>query len=224
MKTIHKLILLLPLVFLFSQELTAQNFLRVNAGYLMPSGEYADKSVKEESGMAREGMGYSMAIYRVYDSGMGWSFTTGRHTNPMAVKNVKKMAKEEFGGEWDVSADQWRYYFAMPGFVYRVSWVIDAEVGVSAGYVYSVSPELRADYNIQGTSGQETLDESQSFAIALKPALRVAYPLNRWSLYVRWSAFLARPQFNVTLLDGEEYDVRRNIINQNIGIGVGYRF
>lgn len=224
MKPINKLILLLPLALFLSQNITAQNFLRVNAGYLIPSGKFADKSLEEDSGMAGQGMGYSMAFSRIYASGMGWNLIAGRHTNPMVVDGAETMAEKEFGGEWKISADPWKYYFVMPGFAYRVSGVMDAEVGLSAGYVYSISPELRADYTLSGETGQETLGENQSDAIALRPSLRISYPLNPWSLYFRWSFFLARPQFNVTLLDGKNYDIRRNIINQNIGIGVSYRF
>lgn len=217
-------LLIFSLLCLLTNAASAQNQLRVNAGYLIPSGEYADKSFEENSGMAGDGFGYSLEYLRTYPSGLGWSFIAGHHTNQMVFGNLEAMAEDEFGGEWRISGDPWSYYFLMPGFTYRFSWFLDIEASVSAGYVYSISPEIRLDYTISETSDKISLAESASDAPAVMPALRFSYPVQRWEVFLRWSTFLARPQFKVTLLDGEKYNVKQYIINMNLGLGIGYRF
>ncbi len=219
-----KTLMLLSLLWWVADTSLAQNHLRLNAGYLIPSGEYADKSFEENSGMAGDGYGYSLDYLHTYPSGMGWSLLAGHHTNPMVFGNLEALAEDEFGGEWSISGDPWSYYFLMPGFSYRISWFMDIGVSLSAGYVYSISPEIRMDYTISETSDKISLAESASDAPAVMPSIRFAYPAQRWEVFLRWSAFLARPQFKVTLLDGEKYDVKQYIINMNLGLGVGYRF
>lgn len=224
MKRIYGFLIFVISLVLNPGQADAQYALRVNAGYLAPSGKYADKSFKENSGMADNGLGYSLEFSKTYKIGLGWSLAFGRHTNQLAFGGAEEMAMDEFGGQWDISGDPWTYYFVMPGVYYRFSTMVDVEIGVWSGYVHSVSPELRADYTISGQSDQLKLDESKSEALALMPSLRIGYPFHDWTVFARWSAFLARPQFNVTLLDGEQYDVKQHIINMNLGLGLGYRF
>ncbi|HKK09864.1 MAG TPA: hypothetical protein VJ939_03465 [Bacteroidales bacterium] len=213
-------ILLIVVVFVDSK---AQNYFRVNAGYLIPSGEFADKSFEENSGMADEGFGYSVDFSKIYGSGLGWSLMAGKHTNTMDIGNLKQMAEDEFGGEWNIITDDWSYYFVMAGFLYQFSWGIDFEVGVSGGYVNSVSPAIHVDYQFNEQSDQLELPESKSEALAFMPRLRFSYPLKKFVLSLNASTFLARPKFKVTLLDGEEYNVKQYIINSNLGIGIGYK-
>lgn len=212
------------LLILVSQIACAQNYLHLNAGYLIPSGKYAEKSFKKDAGMADNGISYSLEFSKFYKSGLGWSIVAGQHKNQMSFGRLEEMAAEEFGGEWTISGDPWSYYFVMPGFAFRFSWVLNIEAGISAGYVNSISPETRLDYTISQQSDQLKLPESDSDALAVMPSFRFAYPLQNFTVFVRWSTFLARPQFTMTLLDGEEYDVKQNIINMNLGMGIGYRF
>ena len=206
------------------QMVLAQSYLHLNAGYLIPAGKYAEKSFNEDAGMAGEGLGYSLEFSKFYKSGLGWTIVAGQHKNQMAFGRLEEIAAEEFGGEWKISGDPWSYYFVMPGFAYHYSWVIDIEASLSAGYVYSISPETQLDYTISENEGQLRLPESNSDAMAVMPSLRIAYPLQNFTVFARWSTFLARPQFTMTLLDGKEYDVKQNIINMNLGMGIGYRF
>lgn len=223
MKTKLPVLILFAFTLLFNKA-EAQNYVRINAGYLIPSGEFADKSFEENSGMAGNGFGYSIGFSKVYGSGLGWSLAAGRHTNPMDIGNLQQMAEDELGGEWNVEADDWSYYFVMPGFFYRFTWGIDFEIGISGGYVNSVSPEIRVDYVLNEQSDHLELPESKSEALAVMPGLRFSYPLENWVLSLNASVFLARPKFKVTLLDGEKYNVKQYIINSNLGVGVGYRF
>ncbi len=202
----------------------SQSQFNINAGYLVPSGEFADKSFEENSGMADDGFGFAIDFTKIYGSGLGWSLIAGKHTNAMDIGNLQQMAEDEFGGEWDINTDDWSYYFVMAGFVYQFSWVIDIEAGVSGGYVNSVSPAIYVDYEFNGQSDQLELPESKSEALALMPRLRFSYPLKKFVLSLNASTFLARPKFKVTLLDGEEYDVKQYIINSNLGVGIGFKF
>jgi hypothetical protein len=219
-----QLLFSLLLLFLISSPVSGQGYLRLNGGYLEPSGEFADKSLEENSGMAGQGYSFSVDFTRIYGSGLGWSVVAGRHTNTMDISNLQQMAEEEFGGEWNVEADNWSYYFVMPGLAWRYPWWIDVEVVLSAGYVSSVSPAVRADYTLSGQSDQLELPESRSEALAVMPALRFSYSFQNWFVSLNASTFLARPKFKVTLLDGERYNVKQYIINYNAGVGLGYRF
>ena len=223
MKVKHVCIAII-LVFTAFTETQSQNYFRANVGYLIPSGEFADKSFEENSGMADEGFGFAIDFTKIYGSGLGWSLMAGKHTNAMDIGNLQQMAEDEFGGEWDINTDDWSYYFVMAGFVYQFSWVIDIEAGVSGGYVNSVSPAIYVDYEFNGQSDQLELPESKSEALALMPRLRFSYPMKNLVFSLNASTFLARPKFKVTLLDGEEYDVKQYIINSNLGVGIGYKF
>ncbi len=222
MKIKHICIAIILVVTAFTES-KSQNYFRANVGYLIPSGEFADKSFEENSGMADNGFGYSVDFSKIYGSGLGWSLTAGKHTNAMDIGNLQQMAEDEFGGEWNIDTDDWSYYFVMAGFVYQLSWVIDIEAGVSGGYVNSVSPAINVNYQINDQSDQLELPESTSEALALMPRLRFSYPLKKFVLSLNASTFLARPKFKVTLLDGEEYNVKQYIINSNLGVGIGYK-
>lgn len=223
MKKIFSTTLIIAIV-LSASMIKAQNYVRLNAGYLIPSGEFADKSFEENSGMAGNGYGFSADFARIYGSGLGWSILAGRHTNTLEIGSLQQMAEDEFGGEWLIEADNWSYYFIMPGILYRFSLGINMEVGISAGFVRSVSPEIRVDFTFNEESRKLELPESKSEALALRPSLRFSKPINDWVISFHASTFLARPKFTATLLDGEEYHAKQYIINSNLGIGVGYRF
>lgn len=224
MKKFSSCLVFFVLLYFGPQLVLAQSYLHFNAGYLIPSGKYAEKSFKEDAGMAGEGFGYSLEFSKFYKNDLGWSIIAGQHKNQMSHGRLEQIAAKEFGGEWTISGDPWSYYFVMPGFAFHYPWVIDVEASLSAGYVFSISPETQLDYSFSENEGQLRLPESNSDAIAVMPSLRFSYPLQNFTVFVRWSTFFARPQFSMTLLDGEEYDVKQNIINMNLGIGIGYRF
>lgn len=153
MKIKHTCITVL-LVFTVFAESKSQNYFHAEAGYLIPSGEFADKSFEENSGMADDGFVYSLDFTKIHGSGLGWSLMAGKHTNAMDIGNLQQMAEDEFGGEWNIDTDNWSYYFLMAGFLYHLSWVIDIEAGVSGGYVNSVSPAINVDYQFNELSDQ----------------------------------------------------------------------